>query len=138
MAPEVLSSRKPTYTSACDMWSLGVVAFELLAGSQRRPYAGKSKAEQLRLIDKGPPTLPAGWSASAADFVTQLLARDPQRRMSARAALDHPWLQQAIANLGAEGTAMRNTASKALEKFAKVDGIKQLAAGEACGDAQGL
>ena len=49
MAPEVLK-RKP-YAKPCDMWSLGVVAYMLLAG--RRPFHSRDREEKIELILKG-------------------------------------------------------------------------------------
>jgi len=74
IAPEVLSGK---YTEKVDLWSLGVVAWQLFSGlpcedSQRRPLTG----------------LPDG----AIDFSKSLLQVDPQIRMSAAEALHHPWL----------------------------------------------
>ena len=46
MAPEVL--RRRPYSKACDMWSLGVVAFIVLAG--RRPFHHHDREEKIDRI----------------------------------------------------------------------------------------
>ena len=53
MAPEVLNGSRGAewgggYTSACDMWSLGVVAYMLLSG--RRPFHHADREEKKRLV----------------------------------------------------------------------------------------
>jgi len=90
VAPEVLDR---AYTSQCDLWSLGVITFVLLSGYM--PFSG-SEEEQTRRISKGKYTMkPERWnnmSESAISFVKGLLEVDPQIRLSAAKALDHPWI----------------------------------------------
>jgi len=91
LAPEVLAG---SYDRACDLWSVGVVAYTLLAG--RPPFHGPTndaifdgiRAGRYRM--EGAPW--RGVSAPARDFVRRLLATKPGRRMTAAAALEHPWL----------------------------------------------
>ncbi|CAK9041140.1 unnamed protein product [Durusdinium trenchii] len=91
VAPEVLDK---SYTSQCDMWSLGVVAFVLLFGYM--PFSG-AESKQIRDIHEGNFTKkPAIWGKASPvckDFVQQLLIVDPQRRLTAAEALEHKWLQ---------------------------------------------
>jgi len=95
VAPEVLNR---DYTSQCDLWSLGVVAFILLAGYM--PFFG-NEATQSKHIKEGKYTMkPERWdtiSQEAHDFVKSLLTVDPEKRLSAQAALDHPWISNRFA-----------------------------------------
>jgi len=92
VAPEVLER---SYGMQCDLWSLGVIAFILLAGYM--PFSG-SEAVQTKNIMLGKYTLKKErWSTiskEATDFVQQLLQVDPEKRLSAECALDHPWILQ--------------------------------------------
>ncbi|CAE6959123.1 CPK2 [Symbiodinium natans] len=90
-SPDVISGKE--YTSQCDLWSLGVVVFMLLTG--RPPWSTSRGFEGMRKdISKGL----VKWdrlqnvSEHATDFVQQLLVVDPEQRMTAERALQHPWL----------------------------------------------
>jgi calcium-dependent protein kinase len=91
IAPEVL---KENYTSKCDTWSVGVIAYVLL--STNPPFQGNSDAEIVKKVAIGSYSFAQGWSGvsdKAKDFVKQLLCVDPAQRMSAKQALEHPWIQ---------------------------------------------
>lgn len=88
VAPEVLSLNG--YDKAADLWSVGVIMFLLLQG--RLPFDGTNKNE---IIEK---TIRAelhfeNISETARDLLCCLLQKDPDNRISARKALQHPWLQ---------------------------------------------
>ncbi|MEW5315836.1 MAG: hypothetical protein WDW38_007238 [Sanguina aurantia] len=115
VAPEVLRQR---YSLKADVWSAGIVAYQLLAG--RMPFENEDDElispnlhlSQVRLSNKeifaailyG--TLDfkrSPWdalSAGARGFVTCLLQRDPALRPTAEEALSHPWLNQPDPNGG--------------------------------------
>lgn len=91
-APEVLTK---SYTSQCDLWSLGVVVFILLFGYM--PFPGQAKPTfQVKCILNGRFTYKKEcWeriSELGQDFVRKLLVVDPAKRMSANDALQHKWL----------------------------------------------
>lgn len=90
-SPEVL---KRGYNRACDLWSVGVVAYVLLSGIP--PFNGHNDAEIHASIRKGRFDFEGpAWiniSDDAKDFITRLLRRDPRRRLSAERALRHPWI----------------------------------------------
>mmetsp|Transcript_46861 Transcript_46861/g.135039 ORF Transcript_46861/g.135039 Transcript_46861/m.135039 type:complete len:536 (-) Transcript_46861:183-1790(-) len=90
VAPEVL---RHSYTSQCDMWSLGVTVFIVLFGYM--PFYG-SEQFQVRCIKEGRFTQKKDiWSkvsANGQEFVKQLLVVDPNVRLTAEAALKHPWI----------------------------------------------
>ncbi len=55
MAPELLEGKKYDYT--CDIWSVGVVYYQLLTGQY--PYNAINDLEILKKIRNGPPKFPA-------------------------------------------------------------------------------
>mmetsp|Transcript_8925 Transcript_8925/g.16035 ORF Transcript_8925/g.16035 Transcript_8925/m.16035 type:complete len:580 (-) Transcript_8925:12-1751(-) len=90
MAPEVLNK---SYTSQCDLWSLGAIVFVLLLG--RMPFHG-SDAEVIDRIRRGQYHIWDNWMKipdQARDFVKRLLVVDPKVRMTAEQALNHPWIK---------------------------------------------
>ena len=101
MAPEVINRN---YGAEADVWSCGVVAYQLLTG--RLPFVDKvnqrpNAKEVFRAILEDPADFTSDpWgrlSPDCRDLVMRLMERDPQQRVSARAALLHPWLQQTAA-----------------------------------------
>ncbi|GAA5894988.1 uncharacterized protein JCM6883_002283 [Sporobolomyces salmoneus] len=94
MAPEVIHNDKRGYSAKADIWSLGCICIEMLAGS--RPWEGegfvgamfKLGAERMR------PPLPddVERSAFAEQFVSNCLQIEPDRRPKASEAKHHPFL----------------------------------------------
>jgi len=92
VAPEVL--HQSYVGGSCDMWSLGVIVFALLAGHM--PFDGRSNSAIMRAIKRGRFTMhKAYWwqiSDDAQHFVKSLLVVRPSDRMTAQQALAHPWM----------------------------------------------
>uniref|UniRef100_A0A6A7FRR2 non-specific serine/threonine protein kinase n=2 Tax=Hirondellea gigas TaxID=1518452 RepID=A0A6A7FRR2_9CRUS len=95
VAPEVL--KKQGYDAACDIWSLGVLLYTMLAGSA--PFAhGPDDTPSLILsrIEEADLNLHSGnWnsvSSAAKDLVTKMLHVDPKQRLTATQVLSHQWL----------------------------------------------
>lgn len=114
MAPEVIERN---YGSQADVWSAGVVAYQLLSG--RLPFIDKVNArpnakEVFRAILEDEVDLESDpWSQvsdEAKDFVRKLLDRDPEARPTARAALLHPWLTQTSASWKAKAAKGQDSA----------------------------
>ncbi|XP_026176377.1 ribosomal protein S6 kinase alpha-2 [Mastacembelus armatus] len=95
MAPEVL--RKQGYDAACDIWSLGILLYTMIAGFS--PFASTSEdtaEEILAQIGSGKFIITGGnWdlvSDAAKDIVMKMLHVDPHQRLTAPQVLRHPWI----------------------------------------------
>lgn len=92
VAPEVLHK---SYSSQCDLWSLGVISFILLSGYM--PFCG-SEANQMKHICLGKylekPEIWASVSDEATSFVHALMEVNPAKRLTAQQALEHPWISK--------------------------------------------
>lgn len=91
VAPEVLLKK---YAKSCDMWSVGIIAYIMLSGYP--PFIGNTDddihASILRGVINWDPKDWAGISCEAIDFIHRLLQVDPRQRLTARQALQHPWM----------------------------------------------
>lgn len=94
VAPEVLL-HKP-YGCAADMWSVGVIAHIILCGYP--PFDDDDLVQLIRKVKYKPVRLrDAEWRVTsdlAKDFVGRLLVREPEARMTAAEALEHPWMKK--------------------------------------------
>ncbi|CAB9508346.1 MAP kinase-activated protein kinase 2 (Fragment) [Seminavis robusta] len=101
MAPEVILGQ---HTEKADMWSIGVVAFMLLASAL--PFHGKGQTEVMRRIVNNSYAFDGRrWkriSPQAKDFIRQLLVSDPDHRANAERALASEWLTLQSAPTGTE------------------------------------
>jgi len=92
VAPEVLEGVR--YGTQADMWSIGVIFFILLGGYP--PFSHDNHRELYRKIRKGEFTFsPKYWkniSSEAKDLISKLLVTNPDKRMTAKAALSHEWI----------------------------------------------
>ncbi|CAN6470403.1 unnamed protein product [Victoria cruziana] len=94
MAPEVL---KRNYGPEIDIWSAGVILYILLCGVPpfwAESEQGVAQAILRGLIDFKREPWPS-ISDNAKNLVRQMLEPDPQRRLTAKQVLEHPWLQNA-------------------------------------------
>ena len=92
MAPEVLRER--SFTTACDMWSLGVILYILLSGTL--PFSGRNmKTKQFQIINCDYTFADEVWasvSEQAKGLVQALLTGDAKARLTAEEVLAHPWV----------------------------------------------
>lgn len=100
VAPEVLAK---SYTSQCDLWSMGVISFILLVGYM--PFYG-SQQQQIKHIKEGKFLYKEDkWktvSKDARNFVQSLIVVDPLVRMTASQALEHPFIshRESLTSMG--------------------------------------
>lgn len=94
VAPEVIRRLPGANAPPSDMWSAGVVLYILLSG--KMPFYGRNDAECLARTASGSYAMPAReWSRvspAAVSLVRGMLCVDPTKRLTASAALQHPWL----------------------------------------------
>lgn len=83
-APEIFAGKG--YTNQVDMWSLGVIVFNLLVGYLPSGFAkGSQKANRMNANCRG-------LSAKARDFTKQMMQQNADERITVFNALQHPWL----------------------------------------------
>ena len=111
-----------------------MVAFLLL--SDEKPFKGKRREQVLKNIkrckyDFNAPTWQSV-SREAKDFVTAMIVYNPQKRLSAEQAVNHPWLKktlfrQTTADVKKEENLMGNVRDNILN-YAKTSELKRIAA----------
>lgn len=90
VAPEVLER---SYTSQCDLWSMGVICFCLLCG--RMPFFGNSDQKVDAIKHARYKFKEEQWSHVSdlgKKFVQALLQHDPEKRLTSTGALEHVWI----------------------------------------------
>ena len=102
MAPELVN-RQP-YTEKVDVWSLGVITYQLLSG--HTPF----ESDSIKKIDwninnkriRFETTAKENWSDisdNAKAFILKCLERDPAKRPSIRELFKEPWIAEYLTRL---------------------------------------
>ncbi|KAF8660732.1 hypothetical protein HU200_057474 [Digitaria exilis] len=89
MAPELV--REQPYNHTADLWSLGVILYELFVGQP--PFYTNSVYALIRHIVKDPVKYPDNMSANFKSFLKGLLNKVPQSRLTWPALLEHPFVK---------------------------------------------
>jgi len=96
MAPEILRYEK--YDAKADLWSLGTVLYEMIAG--RPPFRASNHVDLLRKIEEGMDNInfPSRCVASSEikDLIYGLLKRSPIERIGFTQFFNHPAVQDEI------------------------------------------
>lgn len=131
MAPELVMQQ---YDEKCDIWSVGMVAYQLLTG--RLPFWEDVRKESLTDVWKailthdinwGAPEL-KGLSSNAVDFLKALLQRDPALRPSGHDALHMPWMIESspLSPDGNQEGILDGTVVQRLQRWSTFGHLKQL------------
>ncbi|KAK9840536.1 hypothetical protein WJX81_000242 [Elliptochloris bilobata] len=124
MAPEALSSE---VFPASDVWAAGVMAYQLLSGYlpfddvRNRDRPALSQVWKAVLTEE-PQFRGSAWaqvSVDAKNFVRALLDKDPKKRLTAKQALQHPWLAHGTSLERARGRPLDTTVVQRLQRYAQ-------------------
>lgn len=77
MAPEVVEGKG--YGLAVDFWSLGILIFEMMAGTT--PFDDKDPYKIFKNIQKREPKFPKWFKTAAKSLIKGLLKKDPTERL---------------------------------------------------------
>ncbi|CAF4568757.1 unnamed protein product [Rotaria sp. Silwood1] len=92
VAPEVINFDRVGFGT--DMWSVGVICYVLLSGLS--PFMGENDNDTYANINRANYDFDdesfTDISKEAKDFISKLLVKDKDKRLSARQCLAHPWL----------------------------------------------
>lgn len=87
-APEILLQEEYD-PPAVDVWSLGVMLFQMVAG--RLPFSEVNQSETLTKIMDGSYEMPEEISADLQDLLSRMIVVDPKDRITVDEVLAHPW-----------------------------------------------
>lgn len=88
LPPEMVERK--THDSRVDIWSLGILTYELLVGTP--PFEEAGQEETYRRICKVDLKVPSFVPRDAVDLIEKLLRHDPHERMELRRVASHPWI----------------------------------------------
>jgi len=108
VAPEVLNSMG--YDTKADIYSAGVILIVLLTG--KLPFSGRNYHEVISKNKEGDIVFEESYwktlSPEAKDLAQKMVIKDPTARISAKNALQHPWLYKENYSGGILLSAMEN------------------------------
>jgi aurora kinase len=90
LAPEMVENRDHDY--AVDNWTLGILCYEFLYGNP--PFEAESQKDTFKRILKIDLSFPLtpNVSEEAKNLISQLLVKDPSKRLSIEKIMQHPWI----------------------------------------------
>ena len=96
MAPEIIQKTK--YNNKADIWSLGIILYELLTGSS--PYNINNFNELVDYIKNNNIEIPENLNISdnAKNLLSNLLIKSSEERITWKNIFNHPWLTNNLTN----------------------------------------
>ncbi|XP_047481219.1 aurora kinase A-like isoform X2 [Penaeus chinensis] len=89
LPPEMIEGRM--YDEKVDIWSLGVLCYEFLAG--KPSFESTSQLETFRRIARVDIKFPSHFSEEVKDLICKLLRYNPKERLSLDGIMEHPWIK---------------------------------------------
>lgn len=115
LSPEVC--RHQSYNHKSDMWSFGVVVYEMIA--LRSPFRAKTQMETFRNITETQHApMPEQFSAGLRHLVDSLLAKEARDRPSAKDILEHPLCEPYVKKHLQQHIALRQAAAANMQSDA--------------------
>ena len=90
LSPEMI--RKTGHDHNVDIWALGVLLFEMLAGYA--PFTGSNQDELFLNIKKLKINWPLDFPPIAKNLVNKILKLDPKERITLQEIINHPWFEK--------------------------------------------
>jgi serine/threonine protein kinase len=83
ISPEALSGQKSQISFASDLWSFGVIVWQIFSANNLTPFAADSTEETFRKIKEAQFEMPEGphLTTEVKDLISQLLVKDPTKRL---------------------------------------------------------
>ena len=99
MAPEVLDGKH--YKKNIDLWAIGIILYQLkfgghpfnLSSEEMNIEEFKSCIERQSVVFPDPNEYDITYSDNLQDVITQLLNKDPEKRMSLEEIKQHKWFE---------------------------------------------
>ncbi|WOG97003.1 hypothetical protein DCAR_0416342 [Daucus carota subsp. sativus] len=123
MAPELV--REQPYNHTADLWSLGVILYELFVGQP--PFYTNSVYALIRHIIKDPVKYPENMSSNFKSFLRGLLNKVPQSRLTWPALLEHPFVRETSEDIEAREIRATTAAARGYDASWKGEGDLQKA-----------
>lgn len=89
LAPEMVENRP--YDETVDIWSLGVLCYEFLAG--KPSFEAGTQMETFKRIARVDIKFPKSFSEDIKDLICKVLRYSPKERLSLEAIMEHPWIK---------------------------------------------
>jgi serine/threonine protein kinase len=98
MAPEIMMHTNKGYTNKVDLWSIGVISYQLLF--KRLPFTGYNEQDLLNNIRTKSLSFPESkkLSKQCQELLVKLLQIDPEKRISWKEYYEHPFFKNEIYN----------------------------------------
>ena len=93
MAPEIMEGKKRKYDCKCDLWSIGIIIYQLFF--KEYPYDGDTPvAIYNQIIEDGKSILRKTKNAKLDNLIDSLLTKDPEERINYEDYFNHPFFKE--------------------------------------------